>query len=552
MRSLYWLVALTLIAAAATTWAILDSSGKRAAAPEPVLADEFPPEEECVIPARGGTSTANARAPHASPPDKPANPLPPDDPDLRLMREASLGQLEIMKPTPPHIPPYTGGKGGVVTPQTPTRLASSVPDEFSFPGTEPASPRVIPPAASTPPSLAWQGGERGGATCFAAEPGVASSVAQAGSHADTPAIPSAKTDHKPAELPSFTEMPEFQPGGAEVVPGLHAAGRHNKPQEDLFANPVRDTLWAVVELANLLHPATYLSHVSSKTSRPISPVTRNGERLPDSLMPQDANLPVEGGLVRWAPPSTQGGDEKDCKGDDGVVVRTYSIADFLTPAQANPDEIIRLVTQMVAPESWMMRDGHIEYFSPGKCLVVRHRAGVHVQIDDLFGQLRSAVRDQTTMMPASHVAAAPVVEHDPAFVQPARCELAPMPSDQPRGITPRVVTLEPGQAPDDDYFGLPPMTVGGRLVPIPTLRSGLTDTSLLPAQYDAAKGAGRSPLAAPGVPTVETGHGAVPGYFPMFLPFAPMPSPGPPQGAAKPPLPNLPLVNPSERPTPKD
>jgi hypothetical protein len=213
---------------------------------------------------------------------------------------------------------------------------------------------------------------------------------------------------------------------------------------------------------------------------------------------------------------------KDGKTCDEVVVRTYSITDFPTDKGSMPDELMRLITTMVAPDSWATRDSNIEYFAPGKCLVVRHRAGVHEQIGDLVNQLRAAVQKQSGVNFSVRIAIpAPLVQHEKTDCMPVQFEFVPLAPQESPFRVPRVFTDEPPQCFDDEFFGLAPVRPDGRLMPVPMYSAGVTDSSLLPTGF--------SPMPVPAAkffdegPAGKSGEVKPPDYFPMTLPFAPLP-----------------------------
>jgi hypothetical protein len=78
------------------------------------------------------------------------------------------------------------------------------------------------------------------------------------------------------------------------------------------------------------------------------------------------------------------------------VVRFYSLRDILTDA-TDPDEIVRLIGMMVAPECWEVNGGQgIAVFYPaGQCLIVRAPATVQEEVGDFLTQMRAMVIEAT-------------------------------------------------------------------------------------------------------------------------------------------------------------
>jgi hypothetical protein len=213
-------------------------------------------------------------------------------------------------------------------------------------------------------------------------------------------------------------------------------------------------------------------------------------------------------------------DGKCC---DEVVVRTYSVSEFLTDRKASPDELIKLITTMVAPDTWMTRDSNIDYFPQGKCLVVRHRAAVQTQVNDLVMQLRTAMQSQGETKVSFSVTCcpAPIVQFEKTACVPVQFEVVAAPPLESPLRLPRVFTDDAAPCFDDEFFGLAPMRRDGRLLPVPMLSPRITDSSLLPASF--------TPMADPQPGCFEDGpinkvqERKVPDFFPMYLPFAPLP-----------------------------
>lgn len=497
MRSLYWLTAITLIAAAITTVAIADYSRRH---PGSFFWPESPPRTqamECISTETSGVACqANPSACCSAPPvivslpdsaqpacpacDKqpvpvvsvntPSIPTYEEPPEHKQLREQTMQRLTMMQErAPATVPPV---------PAAP----SPVSDEFSFSGNKPSAPT----SATAPAPLA----------------------------SDFAAVPTVSPLQSSVVLPEASDLPAQ---GAEVLPGLRAA-TPAKPAPDELANPVQDCLQATTEAVTLMSLPVHL------TGLPAQPQT-----LAPST-PKNANCcPVESqsALIARGLDATECTHAtkpccKDGKACDDVIVRTYSISDFPTDKGSSHDDLIRLITTMVAPDTWATRDSNIEYFAPGKCLVVRHRANVHDQIDELVNQLRCAVQKQSGVNFSVRLSIpAPIVHHEKTDCVPVQFEMLPLaPIELPFRV-PRVFTDEPPPCFDDDFFGLAPMRPDGRLMPVPAYSTGVTDTALQPAGF--------APGPMPATRFFEEGPAGKssdlkpPAYFPLTLPFAPLP-----------------------------
>jgi hypothetical protein len=510
MRSLYWLTAITLIAAAITTVAIADygrrhpgsffwqENAAKSHAMECIATDAPPipcqmspsqcsPANPVVlsVPAPGQPSACPACDNQAVPfvsLNTPTIPSYEEPPEHKQLREQTMQRLTMMQERAPAvIPPI---------PAAPLPVS----DEFSFPGNKPPPAQLASPVTKS----------------------------------DFAALPTVSPSQSQAPLPDAFES---QAQGAEVLPGLHAA-QPAKPAQDDFANPIQECLQAAAELVTLTAVPVHLTALPPKPVVTNVATTKTGECCkPNPTLALSTNAlatcPVcleptrlpEGQAVQCNPAKSCC---QDGKHSEEVIVRTYSISDFPIEKGSTQEELTRLITTMVAPDSWMTRDSNIEYFAPGKCLVVRHRASVHEQIDDLICQLRAAVQKQSGFNFSVRLAIpAPVVHHEKTDCMPVSFELVPLaPQESPLRF-PRVFTDEPQQCFDDEFFGLAPMGPDGRLMPIRAYSSGVTDSSLLPTGF--------SPVPAPTLrffgegPAGKNDDQAPPGFFPMSLPFAPLP-----------------------------
>jgi RNA polymerase sigma factor (sigma-70 family) len=75
-----------------------------------------------------------------------------------------------------------------------------------------------------------------------------------------------------------------------------------------------------------------------------------------------------------------------------LSVKVYPIKELITRAEDEQPSVIRIITNIIEPESWNLAGGpgSIEYFSAGQSLVVNQRADVHKQIGDLLTELENA------------------------------------------------------------------------------------------------------------------------------------------------------------------
>lgn len=581
MRSLYWLTAITLVAAAVTTVAIADygrrhpnslpamfsgngnaspiqaaevnyyqGQGKLTcekvecgsttrgqatlppppALPRPVTSPILPTEtplspalvlESCEVPGVGTVTrvVSDPYGPAVVPPQipKPACPQPvriEEVPEHQMLREAALKNLaSVQQEVPnlelPQLPPST---------QKP-----EVVDEFSF-NDKPLQPLYVPiePKAGVvlPPSnvmkevakLPWI-------------PGVSQSTA-----AVDKAIPT----------PSFKQVPAYIPEtvrGPEVLPGLHAARPATKDDD----NPVQETMQAIGELISLMSPTTYLYNMplDKKVSKPTAFAETKVAVCDDKCATCPATKPdcckvgaecCKAGAACCEVAATCQADGTCCKADgtccknattvakttccqDEIVVRTYSVAEFTTSAGTNHDDLIRLITTMVAPESWQTKDSTIEFFPLGKCLVVRHSSKVQDQVDDLLTQLRGQVQKQNKN---------PIISRVPTMLPELSVDLELVPVTPRENSTgmPRVITNESNHClGDDDFFGMIPMSPTGRLLAVPMTQPRVDASSLVPAGF--AQKATESATFVDG-PVLRTTPKA-PEFFPWFLPYAPLP-----------------------------
>ncbi len=160
---------------------------------------------------------------------------------------------------------------------------------------------------------------------------------------------------------------------------------------------------------------------------------------------------------------------------------------------------------MIAPDSWETRDSNIAYFPLGQCLVIRHQAAVLEEVDDLLSQLRAAVQKQGTVRAKLPT---PVIRMEPTRFMPGGCEAVPMPPM----CRPRIITNEPEHVADDEFFGMIPTRPDGKLMPIPTR---VEVNPLMPATF------------LPGLtdgPAAKVMEKRVPDFFPLALPYAPLPA----------------------------
>jgi hypothetical protein len=297
--------------------------------------------------------------------------------------------------------------------------------------------------------------------------------------------------------------------GPEIMPGLHAAA----PVEDF--NPVQDTLLTLGELFTAMNPATYLLSmpIDKKAAKPAptAPTTFASTDVAPPTTP--AEVVVEGHCITKETANCKAGtcckDASSCS--DEVAVRTYSVAEFTTTSGTNHEELIRLITTMVAPDAWSTKDATIEYFALGKCLVIRQRTTVQNQVEDLLTQLRTQVLRQNK---------GPVISQERTQTVPANLEMVPVTPREDCEKMPRVITIEPDRCHEDEMFTLMPITPDGRLKAVPMTLSRVDASALVPAQFETK--------------TVETGwfedgpvtknvYRKVPDFFPLHLPYAPLP-----------------------------
>jgi hypothetical protein len=491
MRGLYWLTAITLVAAAVTTVAIADYSRRH---PGPILSglrgDTVPkpvmtlmtPSEETPPPIYVGVVDDKPATPSC--PSSCASPMPvtpPEPVQLTLdqvlehkeLKASAMNKLTMMQEQPlPSQPIRMAGNGACSTfaeafaqlqqPPTPVR------DEFTFPGKDtPTTPTT--PFASKDPSSTF-----GTAPTFK---------------------PDFKPDFKVDSRP-----------GAEVLPGLHAV----KVEEPACDKPVAEALAMTAEVISLLTPQTYLQFL------PPVPTKTKPQRVEEyeddcqdkkccqqTCQQTTPAVPVTGKVCCTMPAATA----TTCCSEERVV-RTYSVAEF-SHASTNCQDLIKLITNMIAPDSWETKNSNIAYFAQGKCLVIRHKSSVHKELEELLGQLRAAVQKQTpgkmTFAPP------PIIRMEPTCTMPPNPELVPLPPLEGPLCLPRVITNEPPCRGDDEFFGMIPSRFDGRLLPVPT-RMDLNP--LLPASF---------------VPSLEDGpvtranEKRMPDFFPLTLPYAPLP-----------------------------
>jgi hypothetical protein len=510
MRGLYWLTAITLVAAAVTTVAIADygrrHNGKSpafAASPitKPVTTLLAP---QPTLPTASVTATPGEAAPAAcgtacQAPACPTAIKVDEVPEHEQIKTATFSGLAMMKEGP--VDKQAFGGFAESRPQAP------VQDEFSFPGKK-ESKTSPPPIPMNQPPLA---------TSATSNP-----------------------------VPSFQKIPLYTPpttvnAGPEVLPGLHAV----KTESDCDANPVSDCLAACAELVTLVSPPTYLAALPMKpTKREVPTIcqTPGSQTCQQKQSPDDAKQKSEdcssedfhqaraewrkfwevdkpgskvpgrihGGFAdsRPMPQATACFDNpSNCcaMASDKVIVRIYSIADVAGNSCNNHQELIQLITRMVAPDTWETKDSHIAFFPPGQCLVVRHQAAVLDQVDDLLRQLRSAVQKEGS---AGAKLPMPVIRMEPTRFTPGGCEAVPMPPL----CWPRIITNEPVHVADDEYFGMIPTRPDGRLMPIPTRMDveRLLPATFLPGMEDG--------------PATKAMDKRVPDFFPLALPYAPLPA----------------------------
>lgn len=299
--------------------------------------------------------------------------------------------------------------------------------------------------------------------------------------------------------------------GPEIMPGLHAAA----PVETF--NPVQDSLETLGELFTAMNPATYLLSmpIDKKATKPAPTTTAPTAFASSDTAPPTtpAEMVVEGHCITKEAANCKTGtcckNASSCS--DEVAVRTYSVAEFTTTSGTNHEELIRLITTMVAPDAWNTKDATIEYFALGKCLVIRQRSAVQDQVEDLLTQLRSQVQRQNK---------GPVISQERTLTVPANLEMVPVTPRENCEKMPRVITIEPDRCHEDELSTLMPITPDGRLKAVPMTLPRVDASALVPAQFETK--------------TVETGwfedgpvtknvYRKVPDFFPLHLPYAPLP-----------------------------
>lgn len=524
MRSLYWLTAVTLVAAAVTTVAIADYGRRH---PQTVAAwwgstpsnttsqnccDTTQPQwvtekmtDHCaaqcervpILPPLPDTASNTDAIPAL--PAKVDQPIRVEDvPEHQKLKEEAFKSLTSFQPDPPALPPSSVKK--------PTPV---VDDEFTF-NEKPLAPLYVPlqPDAKVvlPPTKMMQDVAK-----LPNIPGVSLNPAATTS---TPAA--TKSNSSFNTLPSY---PLETTRGPEVMPGLHAA-KPVTPDED---NPVRDSMLAFGELISAINPTTYLMSLQVQKK----PVAQTAFASPEGKVKPATPVPVPCDDLRTCPATTALTQSATCAeapccktavaaGDD-IVVRTYSVSEFTASASSNHDELIRLVTTMVAPESWSTRDSNIEYFPLGKCLVVRHRSSVQNQVEDLLTQLRGQVQKQHTALAPS-----PVVRHEPTATMPVQLELVPLSPRECQERMPRVITIEPNRCTgEEELLTMIPMTPEGKLMPVPMTLPKLQSSSLVPAQFEPKTS---QPVWLEEGPVRQLTKPRPPEFFPWFLPYAPLPN----------------------------
>lgn len=540
MRSLYWLTAITLVAAAVTTVAIADygrrhpqtvaawwsSTGQTSTTPAccEKPADTAP---TCVVEEMSsGKSRLLTERPPILPPLENSTPvptLPPDTkqtadfsldtpktirlediPEHKQLREEALKNLAVMQDDPPPLPPVTAKQP--VAPRTP------VVDEFTFTD-KPLTPLYVPMRPDLPvvlpPAKMMQD--------IAKLPNIP------GVSLNNPAKGDMNIVAQPAgsKVQVMNNVPNYSfdaPRGAEVMPGLHAA----RPPEPEGDNPVRDSILAMGELISAINPTTYLMAL---------PAQNKGDKKCDTAFATKINKPfVEPPALcddlRTKPAcSKEGGCCKNTAAAvaDDVVVRTYSVAEFMGTGTGHDDPVrqmnlTNLIKTMIAPDNWGTKDSTIEYFAQGKCLVVRHSAAVQDQVEDLLTQLRGQVQKQTK----SVALVTPSVRHEPTMVLPSQREYVPLAPRESSDRLPRVITNESNRSVgDDEFFGMIPMRPDGRLMPVPMNVPQLGSSSLTPAQFQPRTG---EPVVVEEGPAIKSVKSVVPEFFPWYLPYAPLPS----------------------------
>lgn len=497
MRSLYWFTAMVLVAAAVVTVAIAEYGQKKPDNMAWLVKSSKDKPVETYAPKHYSPGVALdlkqpdqkvETAPVTTIMQPPVKPVAVEDvPEHQQLREEALKNLASMQPELPALPP-NANKHPVV-------------DEFTF-TEKPLVPLYVPinPDAKVimPPAKVMQ------------------------EVAKLPPIPGVSLNSNPVKQvdtsSSFANLPSYslnESRGPEVMPGLHAA----KPPVTEDENPVFFTMQALGELISAMNPATYL------LSLPLQKKDKNAG-TPTSFAVADKKAASCAALTSCnekkpcCSESTSVAKTTECSqacDDHSVVVRTYSIAEFGTTACSNHEELIRLVTTMVAPDAWNTKDATIEYFAQGKCLVVRQRQSVQDQVDDLLTQLRGQVLKQNKVsMPH------PVIKREMTCEVPQDLEQIPLCPAEGSPRLPRVITDEPNRCVgDDDFFGMIPMTLDGRLMPVPMTLPAVESTSLVPAQFTPK--VNQVEFAEEG-PAINRPKPKAPDFFPWFLPYAPLPN----------------------------
>ncbi|MFO0812873.1 MAG: hypothetical protein U0796_06620 [Gemmatales bacterium] len=521
MRSLYWLTAVTLVAAAVCTVAIADYSRRHpqgisalwssssstitqpvAACPVSCSKEDPAPASQITIPSAPVTISEPTLPPIPSQTAVDLNSIP----EHQQLREAALKNLVSMQTEVPTLPPAS-----VVE-----RKKEPVVDEFTYSDKplaplyvpiQPAAPVVLPPAS------------------------IIKEVAK------LPMIPGVSARNQTAaSLNAKSPLQIEVQRGPQIMPGLHAA----MPASTGWENPVQDTMNTVAELVAAMNPTTYLialpvsdKKVSKATNfasvacqpqvkkEPVLKPVEPGSYPPvvyETTIGKDGK-PVTKVVGQWtgcqaetpsvptvnnAAVSMHDSTKPSCCQDE-VIVRTYSVAEFTSMAGQSHEDLTRLITTMVAPESWNTKDSTIEYFPLGKCLVVRHRSAVQSQVEDLLTQLRSQVQKQGK---------SPVISRVPGLQPASELELVPV-SPRETEQLPRVITIEPNRC-VEDILGMIPMTPEGRLIPVPM---NVQKSVLVPAQFETNVEPGwffDGPAGLQSKPKA-------PEFFPWFLPYAPLP-----------------------------
>lgn len=496
MRSLYWFTAMVLVAAAVVTVAIAEYGQKR---PDNMawLINSSKDKPATSVPAvTRGSSPAfaidlqptlrNDTPPATSIMQPPVRPVAVEDvPEHKHLREEALKNLASLQPEPPALPP-NANKPPVV-------------DEFTF-TEKPLVPLYVPiqPDAKVilPPAKVMQE--------------VAKLPPIPGVSLNSNPVKQVDTSNNFATLPSYNVN---EARGPEVMPGLHAA----VPPVTEDENPVYFTMQAMGELISAMNPTTYLLSLpiekkSAATSTNFASPDKKSATCSTGSTCSDKKV-----CCNETPGNAKASDCCKVGDEQNVIVRTYSIAEFSTTACSNHDELIRLITTMVSPDAWNTKDATIEYFAQGKCLVVRQKQSVQDQVDDLLTQLRGQVLKQNKVaMPH------PVIKRELTCEVPVDLEQIPLCPAEGTPRLPRVITDEPNRCVgDDDFFGMIPMTLDGRLMPVPMTLPKLESTSLVPAQFT---------LKSNEVELVEEGPAMnrpkpkAPEFFPWFLPYAPLPN----------------------------